>query len=108
MNSPEKNARELRHKKQELRKQQQQMLLGELAAEIDRSVPAELTSKDGAADYQTNNKRQQWRRKILGASQFFGIVIAVIVVVRFAYWLGTALIVGGLALIAYKIFLEEE
>ncbi|WP_293130303.1 hypothetical protein [Microcoleus sp. bin38.metabat.b11b12b14.051] len=108
MDFPDKNAREVRHKKQELRKHQQEILLAELAAEIERSVPAELISQDSTADIQTNNKLLQWRRKILGAAQFFGIIIAVIVLVRFAYWLGTALIVGGIALIAYKIFLEEE
>ena len=108
MNYPDKKARELRHKEQELRKREQEIQLRELAAEIDRSVPTYLTSKYEEPDSQTNSKLQQWRRKILAIAQFTGIVIAVVVTVRIASWLATALIVGGIALIAYKIFFEEE
>ncbi|MEG4284346.1 hypothetical protein QUB68_14555 [Microcoleus sp. A006_D1] len=108
MNSPDQKAREIRHKEQEQRKRQQELLLSELAAEIDRSVPAHLTSKYEEPDSQTNSQLQQWRRKILATAQFTGIVIAVVITVRIASWLAAALIVGGIALIAYKIFFEEE
>ena len=108
MNYPDQKAREIRHKEQELRKHEQELLLRELAAEIDRSVPADIISKYDEADSKTNSKLQQWRRKILATAQFTGIIIAVMVTVRIAYWLGTALIVGGIALIAYTIFFEED
>ncbi|MEG4204315.1 DMT family transporter [Microcoleus sp. Pol7_A1] len=108
MNSPDKKARELRHKEQELRKREQEIRLRELEAEIDRSVPEHLTSKYEEPDSQVNGKLKQWRRKIIAAAQFTGIVIAVIVAVRIASWLAAALIVGGIALIAYKMFIEED
>ena len=108
MDSPDKKARELRHKEQELRKREQEIRLRELEAEIDRSVPAYITSKYEEPDSQVNGKLKQWRRKIIAAAQFTGIVIAVIVAVRIATWLATAVIVGGIALIAYKIFVEED
>ena len=109
MNATEKNSRELRHQKQELRKQKQENLLRELESEIDRSVPTYLTTKYEETDSETNSKlKQQWRRKILATAQFAGIVIAVVLVVRIAYWVATALIVGGFALIAHKTFFEEE
>ncbi|MEP6490926.1 hypothetical protein NDI43_26615 [Microcoleus vaginatus GB2-A3] len=108
MNSPDKKTRELRHKEQELRKREQESLLHELEAEIDRSVPEYLTSKYKEPDSQVNGKLKQWRRKILAIAQFTGIVIAVVVVVRIATWLATALMVGGIALIAYKMFVEED
>ncbi|MBD1830036.1 hypothetical protein NDI47_12915 [Microcoleus vaginatus GB1-A2] len=108
MNSPDKKTRELRHKEQELRKREQESLLRELEAEIDRSVPEYLTSKYKEPDSQVNGKLKQWRRKILAVAQFTGIVIAVVVAVRIATWLATALMVGGIALIAYEMFVEED
>lgn len=108
MNSPEKKTRELRHKEQELRKREQESQLRELEAEIDRSVPEYLTSKYKEPDSQVNGKLKQWRRKILAVAQFTGIVIAVVIAVRIASWLATALMVGGIALIGYKMFFAED
>ena len=108
MDSPDKKSRELRHKEQELRKREQEIRLRELEAEIDRSVPEHRTRKYEEPDSQVNGKLKQWRRKIIAAAQFTGIVIAVVVAVRIASWLATALIVGGIALIAYKMFVEED
>ena len=108
MNSPDKKTRELRHKQQELRKREQESWLRELEAEIDRSVPEYLTSKYKEPDSQVNGKLKQWRRKILAVAQFTGIVIVVVVAVRIASWLATALMVGGIALIAYEMFVEKD
>ena len=108
MNSPDRKERELRHKEQELRKREQEIKLRELESEIDRSVPEYLTRKYAEPDSKTNSKLKQWRRKIIVAAQFTGIVIAVVVALRIASWLATALIVGGIALIAYKILFEKD
>ena len=109
MDSPDQKARELRHKEQELRKREQEIRLRELEAEIDRSVPEYRTIKYEESDSQVKEgKLQQWRRKIIAIAQFTGIVIAVVVAVRIASWLATAVIVGGIALIAYKMFFAEE
>jgi len=71
-------------------------------------VPEDLTRKHAEPDSKTNSKLKQWRRKIIAAAQFTGIIIAVVVAVRIASWLATALIVGGIALIAYKILFEKD
>jgi anti-sigma-K factor RskA len=108
MDSPDKKARELRHKEQELRKREQEIRLRELESEIDRSVPEYRTSKHQEPDSQVNGKLKQWRRKIIAAAQFTGIVIAVVVAVRIASWLATAVIVGGIAWIAYQMFFAKD
>ena len=108
MDSPDKKARELRHKEQELRKREQEIRLRELEAEIDRSVPEYRTIKYEEPDSQVKGKLKQWRRKIIAVAQFTGIVIAVVVAVRIATWLATAVIVGGIAFIAYKMFFAKD
>ena len=109
MNSPDKKARELRHKEQELRKREQEIRLRELEAEIDRSVPEYRTSKYEEPDSKgKEGKLQQWHRQIIAVAQFTGIVIAVVVAVRIATWLATVVIVGGIALIAYKMFFAKD
>ena len=109
MDSPDKKARELRHKEQELRKREQEIRLRELEAEIDRPVPEYRTIKYEEPDSKVKEgKLQQWRRKITAVAQFTGIVIAVVVAVRIASWLATAVIVGGIAWIAYKMFFAKD
>ena len=108
MESPDKKARELRHKEQELRKREQEIRLRELEAEIDRPVPEHRTSKYEEPDSQVKGKLKQWRRKIIAAAQFTGIVIATVVAVRIASWLATAVIVGGIAWIAYTMFFAKD
>ena len=108
MDSPDKKARELRHKEQELRKREQEIRLRELEAEIDRPVPEHRTSKYEEPDSQVKGKLKQWRRKIIAAAQFTGIVIATVVAVRIASWLATAVIVGGIAWIAYTMFFAKD
>lgn len=109
MDSPDKKARELRHKEQELRKREQEIRLRELEAEIDRSVPEHRTSKYEEPDSKVKEgKLQQWRRKITAAAQFTGVVIATVVAVRIASWLATAVIVGGIAWIAYTMFFAKD
>ena len=108
MNSPDKKARELRHKEQELRRREQEIRLRELEAEIDRSVPEHRTSKYEEPDSQAKGKLKQWRRKLIAVAQFTGIVIATVVAVRIASWLATAVIVGGISWIAYKMFFAKD
>ncbi len=108
MNYPDQKAREIRHKKQELRKRQQELLLDELAAEIDCSVPAYLISNCEEPESKTNSQIKQWRRKKIAIAQFVGIFMAVVITVRVASWLAIALIVGVITLIAYNIFFEED
>jgi Flp pilus assembly protein TadB len=109
MDSPDQKARELRHKEQELRKREQEIRFRELEAEIDRSVPEYRTTKYEEPDSQVKEgKLKQWRRKIIAVAQFTGIVIATVVAVRIAFWLATVVIVGGIALIAYKMFFAED
>jgi Flp pilus assembly protein TadB len=109
MDSPDKKARELRHKEQELRKREQEIRLRELETEIDSSVPEYRTSKYEEPDSKVKEGQlQQWHRKLIAVAQFTGIVIAVVVAVRIATWLATVVIVGGIALIAYKMFFAEH
>ncbi len=109
MNSTDKKSRELRHKEQELRKHEQEILVRELESVIDSSLPAYLIIKYDETDTQTNSKlKQRWRRKIIANAQFIGLVIAVVFVVRISSWLATALVIGGIALIAHKTLFEED
>jgi hypothetical protein len=104
MNSPDNKETELQRRERELREREQAIRLRELEAEIDRTVPTYQTSKHEPPD----SKLQQWRRKLTIAAQFTVLVIAVGVSVKVASWLATAVIVGGLSWMIYKIVFEED
>ena len=108
MKDPDEKARELRHKEQQLRKREQELRLRELEAEIERSVPENITRKYDKSDNNTQNKLQLWRRKIIAISQFTGLAIVALVALRVASWLGTAVMVGAIAFIGYKIIFQDK
>lgn len=108
MNDPDEKARELRHKEQQLRKREQELRLRELESEIERSIPENITRKYEEPDNNTQSKLQLWRRKIIAISQFTGLAIVALVALRVASWLGTAVMVGAIAFIGYKIIFEDK
>ncbi|WP_373534459.1 hypothetical protein [Microcoleus sp.] len=108
MNDPDEKARELRHKEQQLRKREQELRLRELEAEIEKSVPEHITRKYEEPDSDSQAKLKIWRRKIIAITQFTGLAIVALVAIRVASWLGTAVLVGAIALIGYKILFEDK
>lgn len=109
MNDSDEKARELRHKEQQLRKREQELRLRELEAEIERSVPENITRKYEKPDNNPQKSQLQlWRRKIIAISQFTGLAIIALVALRVASWLGTAVLVGAIAFIGYKILFEDK
>lgn len=109
MNNPDEKARELRHKEQQLRKREQELRLRELEAEIERSVPESITRKYNKSDDNTpQTQLQLWRRKIIAIAQFTGLAIVALVALRIASWLGTAVMVGAIAFIGYKILFQDK
>lgn len=103
MNSEDKNNQEIQRRQRELEAREQAIRLRELEAEINQSIVYEPVK------YQEPERRVKlWGKKLGMAVRFLGIVIVVGVAVKVASWLATAVIVGGISWIAYKIFFEKE
>lgn len=95
---------ELRKREQELRDRETALRLREMEAELDQSTPYYATTKHEEPE----SKLKQQLRKIVRVAQFLGIVVVVIVAVKVAVWAATALMVGAIAWIGYKIFFETK
>ncbi len=104
MNSPNNKETELQRRERELQEREHAIRLRELEAEIYPEAPTYQTSKHEASD----SKLKQWLRKLTIAGQFTGIVIAVGVAVKLSSWLATAVIVGGLSFVIFKIVFDKE
>jgi Flp pilus assembly protein TadB len=100
---------ELRRREKELQAREHALRLRELEAEIDQQpstnqLPISLTIQHQEPERAIRHRSRQ----ALNVAKFLGIVVAVVVAVRIATWLATAVLVGGIVWVAYKIFFESN
>ncbi|HBL13554.1 MAG TPA: hypothetical protein DD379_19585 [Cyanobacteria bacterium UBA11162] len=103
MNSPNDEHRELQRREQELQKREQELRLRELEAEINQP-PLYKTVKHE----QPESKLQRWGRKAILVGKFLAFVIVGYGVVKLGTIVASIAIVGAIAFIGYKIFLEGD
>lgn len=103
MNSPNHKDHELQRREQELQKREQELRLRELEAEINQP-PLYKTVKQE----QQEGKLQRWGRKALLVGKFLAFVVGAYVVVRLSTIVAGMVIVGLIAFIGYKIFLDGD
>ncbi|MCP2728381.1 hypothetical protein [Limnofasciculus baicalensis] len=103
MNSPNDKEQELKRLEQEIKKREQALRLRELEAEIN-PPPLYQTVKHE----QPEGKLQQWGRKLVLFGKFAAFVVVGYVVVRVSTVIAGLVIVGIIAFIGYKIFLEGK
>jgi negative regulator of sigma E activity len=111
---PPSREEELRLREEALRARELQIRMRELEAELD---PVPVQSKVQQARVQqgetykheeTSRRRRPWYRRLPELAKFILIVIAVVVAVRLAVWLATAVLVLTVGWVAYKLFLEGD
>lgn len=104
MNSPDDPHKKLQRREQELQERERAIRLRELEAEINEQQPPLYKTRK----HQPKNALQQWSKKLVFAAKFFTLVVIAIITVQIASWLAKALVVGLIAFIGYKFFLEEK
>lgn len=103
MSSPNNKEEELRRREKEIQDREYALRLRELEAEINQS-PVYQTQKHRP----TEKPLAQSNRPLVKVAKFLAIFVAVIVSVKIAAWLTSVLMVGCIAWVAYKLFLESE
>jgi Flp pilus assembly protein TadB len=103
MSSNRDREEQLKRRELELQERERQIRLRELEAEIyQEQPPLHQTTK-----HQPPQKPQKsWLRKLVNVGKFFALVVVVILSIRVALWLAYALMVLGIAFIAYKLFFD--
>lgn len=96
MNSQSSNDEELHRHERELR-------LREIEAEINQPSLSRIAN-DQEAKGALNRRHKQIRE----VTKFVGIVIAVVVAVRVARWLATAVVISAIVWIVYTIFFKND
>jgi hypothetical protein len=124
VNNPDDRETDLTQREQLLRQRELELRIRELENKLQgasghnpAAVPAAGASNSQAPEppvtptkpYREKKTRwNRWQGKLWMGLQFILIVIAVIVAIRIANWLGMALIVGMIAWVAYKVFFEVD
>ena len=103
MNSQDNQDNELRRRERELQEREHQIRLREIEAEINQP-PLHQTQKHQPPEKSV----KQWYGKLLGVGKFLAVVVAVVVAFKVAVSLAYVVIVGAVAWVAYKIFLESD
>ncbi|MGA7936490.1 MAG: hypothetical protein WCA35_23250 [Kovacikia sp.] len=109
MDSQNSKDEELRRRERELQAREQALRLRELETEIyQQSFPDQTPISPTIKHQEPENAIRQHFRQAIKVAKFLGIVIVMVVAVRIATWLATAILVGGIAWIAYKLFFESN
>lgn len=107
MNSQSPKNDDLRKREQELQERERALRLRELEAEI-MQPPVMPTVKHNPPE----SNLQQRMRNLIKTAKFVGLIavagILFVVVFRIGTFLASALIVGVIAWVAYKLFLERD
>ncbi len=108
MNSPNSREEEIRRREKELQEREYALRLRELETEIyQQAKPGEPPILPTVKHQPTESAMQQRLRQVINVVKFLGIVVAVVVAVRIASALAYAVIIGAIAWIGYKVFLEK-
>lgn len=103
MGSQEDKENELRRREQELHERETAMRLRELEDELSLKQPPLYQTKK----HQSESSGKLLYKKLILAGKFFALAVATIVCVKLATWLAGIIIIGGLALFAYKLFFDS-
>jgi hypothetical protein len=106
--NPNHNSREeeLRRREEVLKARELEIRLRELEAEIEKQhePPVQPTRKHA----QKSPKELVWYQRLPNVVKLGVVFVAVIVAVNIAHWLATIVIVGTIAWVSYKLFLESH
>jgi Flp pilus assembly protein TadB len=103
MNSQDDNENELQRRERELQEREKALRLRELEAEIDQPSLYETAKHQ---EPQSSLKRRYGQ--LINVAKFLAIVVGVVVVIKVGQTLAYVVMVGAIAWVAYKIFLETE
>jgi hypothetical protein len=101
MNSQDDQENKLRRREQELQAREHAIRLRELEAEI---TPLYQTVKH----QEPESSRKRWYGKLVNVGKFLAIIVAVVVSIKIATGLASVIMVGAVAWVAYKLFLESD
>lgn len=94
---------ELRRREEALKEREIQIRMRELEHELGSPTVHPTTKLDNPP-----RKRRPWYKKLPDIGKFLLILIAVVVAVRIAAWLATAVLVLGVGWVGYKLFIEGD
>jgi hypothetical protein len=108
MSSSNPDDEQLRQREQEIRDRERAIRLRELEAELHQPPLLPTVKLPTVKQPPADAKLQGKYRQIRNVATFFGLVVVVAVAVKIASQLATAVMVGGIAWVAYKIFMDSK
>jgi hypothetical protein len=108
MNSPHHSDDDLRRREQELRDRERALRLREIEAELHHPPLSPTTPLQMTPHPRETSKLAGKYRQIRNVAAFLGIVVVVAVAVKIASQLAAAVMVGGIAWVAYKMLIDGK
>ncbi|MEO0854993.1 MAG: hypothetical protein AAFY15_16035 [Cyanobacteria bacterium J06648_11] len=103
------NDEQLQQKLEELERREQALRLREMEMDITKpAVDADVEVVSEASPKLAGWAFRRWRRKFMMGVKFFGLVIAIVVAVRVAIQLAAAVMIIGIAWLAYQLFFAKD
>ncbi|MGQ4645998.1 DUF3040 domain-containing protein [Lyngbya aestuarii] len=108
MNSQNDQNKSLQRRQQELEEREQAIRLRELEAELYRKEPPLYQTVSQDSQEKRESLLKQWQRKLGRVAKFAALILVVIASYKIAVQLAGIIIVGTIAFVSYKLFLESD
>lgn len=108
MNSQNDQDKELKRRERELLERERSIRLREIEAELYKQEPPLHQTVPLQPEEQSEGWLKKWQRKAIKIGKFAALIVVVVVSYKIAIGLAGVIIVGTVALVSYKLFLESD
>ena len=111
MDSQDHKDKELENLQKELQEREQAMRLQELELEIygqHQPPPNEPPLSQTKKEKKRSKSMKKSVRNLGNMGKFLGVFFVILVLFNVAFWLGRVIVVGAIAWVLYKLFLESD
>lgn len=108
MDSQNDQEKELKRREQELLDRERSIRLREIEAELYKQEPPLHQTVPLKPEQESEGWLKRWQRKAVKVGKFAALIVVVIVSYKIAIGLAGVIIVGTVAFVSYKLFLESD
>lgn len=108
MNSQDDKYNDLQHREQELQERERSIRLREIETELYQQQPPMHQTVPLKQQQKSEGWLKRWQRRILKLGKFAALIVVVVISYKVAVQLAGVIIVGTIAFVSYKLFIESD
>lgn len=108
MSSQDDKYKDLQHREKELQERERSIRLREIETELYQQQPPMHQTVPLKQQQKSEGWLKRWQRRILKLGKFAALIVVVVISYKVAVQLAGVIIVGTIAFVSYKLFIESD